>query len=169
MFPLSELVFASRSHSLLWPNVASSWSTQRPLVPWELGRKWHEEFIWIQGLNFFFLSQLSWFWNWWLLYKIKPFINGLSVSSTFQVFLSVSLILGDGLYNFIKILASTIINVHHRVKKAKTGKLLHIPSLNFGLNYKFCIKLCSCMYLLLQFFLKKEKILIDLRTFQLYV
>jgi len=46
------------------------------------------------------------------------------LSSTFQVFLSVALILGDGLYNFVKILVSTIVSVHHRVKKAKTGSSL---------------------------------------------
>ncbi|KAG7035515.1 Metal-nicotianamine transporter YSL1 [Cucurbita argyrosperma subsp. argyrosperma] len=39
----------------------------------------------------------------------------------YKVFLSVALILGDGLYNFVKILVSTIVSVHHRVKKAKTG------------------------------------------------
>lgn len=33
-----------------------------------------------------------------------------------QVFLSVALILGDGLYNFIKILLSTIVNIHDRLK-----------------------------------------------------
>ncbi|XP_038906926.1 metal-nicotianamine transporter YSL1-like [Benincasa hispida] len=38
----------------------------------------------------------------------------------YKVFLSVALILGDGLYNFVKILASTIINIW-KVKKAKKG------------------------------------------------
>lgn len=39
-----------------------------------------------------------------------------------QVFLSVSLILGDGIYNFIKILVATLINIHYRMKKdLKTG------------------------------------------------
>lgn len=42
------------------------------------------------------------------------------LSSTFQVFLSVALILGDGLYNFVKIIATTIINIY-KVKKAKKG------------------------------------------------
>lgn len=35
---------------------------------------------------------------------------------SWQAFLSVSLILGDGLYNFVKILAATIINILERVK-----------------------------------------------------
>ncbi|KAA0042651.1 metal-nicotianamine transporter YSL1-like [Cucumis melo var. makuwa] len=39
----------------------------------------------------------------------------------YKVFLSVALILGDGLYNFVKILGSTILNVRNRVKKAKAG------------------------------------------------
>ncbi|ONI07587.1 hypothetical protein PRUPE_5G129100 [Prunus persica] len=34
----------------------------------------------------------------------------------YKVFLSVALILGDGLYNFIKILISTIVNIHDRMK-----------------------------------------------------
>ncbi|TQE10236.1 hypothetical protein C1H46_004208 [Malus baccata] len=34
----------------------------------------------------------------------------------YKVFLSVSLILGDGMYNFIKILACTIVNIHVRLK-----------------------------------------------------
>ncbi|KAF3434198.1 hypothetical protein FNV43_RR25301 [Rhamnella rubrinervis] len=34
----------------------------------------------------------------------------------YKVFLSVALILGDGLYNFIKILASTLKNIHDRMK-----------------------------------------------------
>ncbi|PON73554.1 Oligopeptide transporter [Parasponia andersonii] len=34
----------------------------------------------------------------------------------YKAFLSVALILGDGLYNFVKILASTIINIHDRLK-----------------------------------------------------
>ncbi|XP_009358702.1 metal-nicotianamine transporter YSL1 [Pyrus x bretschneideri] len=34
----------------------------------------------------------------------------------YKVFLSVSLILGDGIYNFIKILACTIVNIHVRLK-----------------------------------------------------
>ncbi|PRQ16679.1 putative oligopeptide transporter, OPT superfamily [Rosa chinensis] len=34
----------------------------------------------------------------------------------YKVFLSVSLILGDGLYNFIKIMLSTIVNIHERLK-----------------------------------------------------
>ncbi|XP_062026576.1 metal-nicotianamine transporter YSL1 [Rosa rugosa] len=34
----------------------------------------------------------------------------------YKVFLSVSLILGDGLYNFIKIMLSTIVNIHDRLK-----------------------------------------------------
>ena len=41
-----------------------------------------------------------------------------SIYSVFslQVFLSVALILGDGIYNFIKILACTIINIHGKFK-----------------------------------------------------
>lgn len=35
---------------------------------------------------------------------------------SWQVFLSVALILGDGLYTFIKIMSSTIINLHGRMK-----------------------------------------------------
>uniref|UniRef100_A0A9I9E0D6 Metal-nicotianamine transporter YSL1-like n=1 Tax=Cucumis melo TaxID=3656 RepID=A0A9I9E0D6_CUCME len=38
----------------------------------------------------------------------------------YKVFLSVALILGDGLYNFVKIIATTIINIY-KVKKAKKG------------------------------------------------
>lgn len=34
-----------------------------------------------------------------------------------QVFISVALILGDGLYNFLKIMSVTIVNVHGRLKK----------------------------------------------------
>ncbi|XP_062074631.1 metal-nicotianamine transporter YSL1 isoform X2 [Humulus lupulus] len=40
----------------------------------------------------------------------------------YKAFLSVSLILGDGLYNFVKILGSTFINIHDRMKnKDNTG------------------------------------------------
>ncbi|KAH7513664.1 metal-nicotianamine transporter YSL1 [Ziziphus jujuba] len=35
----------------------------------------------------------------------------------YKVFLSVSLILGDGIYNFIKIMVATLINIHYRMKK----------------------------------------------------
>jgi hypothetical protein len=42
-----------------------------------------------------------------------------------QVFLAVALILGDGLYNFVKVMVCTIMNVHGRVrdKKLSAGKL----------------------------------------------
>ncbi|CAI0408868.1 unnamed protein product [Linum tenue] len=37
----------------------------------------------------------------------------------YKVFLSVALILGDGLYNFIKVMSFTVINVHGRLKNKK--------------------------------------------------
>ncbi|KAE8055063.1 hypothetical protein FH972_011930 [Carpinus fangiana] len=40
----------------------------------------------------------------------------------YKVFISVALILGDGIYNFIKILACTIINIHGRLKKKGLNK-----------------------------------------------
>ncbi|XP_061337792.1 metal-nicotianamine transporter YSL1-like [Gastrolobium bilobum] len=40
----------------------------------------------------------------------------------YKVFLSVALILGDGLYSFIKILVSSIINVVEKIKNHKKGK-----------------------------------------------
>lgn len=42
----------------------------------------------------------------------------------YKVFLSIALILGDGIYNFTKILISTILNVLERMKKKnnKNGK-----------------------------------------------
>lgn len=45
----------------------------------------------------------------------------------YKVFLSIALILGDGIYNFTKILASTVLSLHERVKskKNKDGKSSH--------------------------------------------
>ncbi|KAJ6945943.1 hypothetical protein NC651_000882 [Populus alba x Populus x berolinensis] len=37
----------------------------------------------------------------------------------YKVFLAVALILGDGLYNFVKVMVCTIINVHGRVRDKK--------------------------------------------------
>ncbi|KAL5539724.1 hypothetical protein UlMin_043853, partial [Ulmus minor] len=41
----------------------------------------------------------------------------------YKAFLSVALILGDGLYNFTKILASTVINIHDRVKNKNNNAM----------------------------------------------
>ena len=64
------------------------------------------------------------------------------MASTFQVFLSVALILGDGLYNFIKILGSTILNVRDRVKKAKAG----YSTIYFSLLPSFKLKLLELLF-----------------------
>lgn len=46
--------------------------------------------------------------------NIFEFLTTLKFS--WQVFLAVALILGDGLYNFLKILSITIINFYGRIK-----------------------------------------------------
>ncbi|CAN0840847.1 Metal-nicotianamine transporter YSL1 [Linum grandiflorum] len=56
--------------------------------------------------------------------KGKWFESNLEESSMkslygYKVFLSVALILGDGLYNFIKVMSFTIINIHGRLKNKK--------------------------------------------------
>ncbi|EEF43436.1 oligopeptide transporter, putative [Ricinus communis] len=42
----------------------------------------------------------------------------------YKVFMSVALILGDGLYNFVKIISFTLINVHGRIKKKNLNAAL---------------------------------------------
>jgi len=57
----------------------------------------------------------------------------------YKVFLSIALILGDGIYNFTKILICTVLNVHERIKNKnnKNGKIRQIHTLVFYLfsNY----------------------------------
>lgn len=47
----------------------------------------------------------------------------------YKVFLSIALILGDGIYNFIKILVASILSVHERLKSKnhKDGKRSNRP------------------------------------------
>lgn len=51
----------------------------------------------------------------------------------YKVFLSIALILGDGIYNFTKILICTVLNVHDRIKSKnnKNGKIRQIHILEF--------------------------------------
>lgn len=48
--------------------------------------------------------------------KSVPEIQSYIYSSVLQVFISIALILGDGLYNFLKILLFTAANIHGRMK-----------------------------------------------------
>lgn len=52
----------------------------------------------------------------------------------YKVFVSIALILGDGIYNFTKILISTVFNVHERMrsKNNKNGMSSHIHTLKFA-------------------------------------
>lgn len=52
----------------------------------------------------------------------------------YKVFVSIALILGDGIYNFTKILISTVLNVNERMrsKNNKNGKSSHIQTLKFA-------------------------------------
>lgn len=52
----------------------------------------------------------------------------------YKVFLTVALILGDGLYNFVKILVSSILSVHEKIKNRKNGKK-RIQNLPFSRSY----------------------------------
>lgn len=59
------------------------------------------------------------------------------VTMVVQVFISISLILGDGLYNFVKILSCTARSIHsrHRAKGHKIGKKGANRSIELTENY----------------------------------
>lgn len=75
----------------------------------------------------------------------------------YKVFLSIALILGDGIYNFIKILVATIVSVIDRMKSSKSknhknGKSSHGLALSFLLfnisRIKYDISYVEVVFLL---------------------
>jgi hypothetical protein len=104
--------------------VATHQQTKGKLVPHKYTREQHDKLVWLQGLfdKFSLPLKLDFIWS-----VLSSILQNIFTLFLVQSFLCVALIMGDGLYQFIKITAITVKSLHERSKRKNTEKGICAP------------------------------------------